>query len=257
MPNASNVAEVEAIKGRLEGSVAALLTEYRGLKVAELGELRASLRGSSTEYRVLKNTLTSIAVREAGYEDLVGLLQGPTAVAFVHGDPVQAAKDLAEFARTHPALIVKGGVMDGKVLGAAEVRQLATLEPREVLLARLAGLLQASAQQAVTLLAAPLRQVATMTAALRDKTPGEPQGGDAAVQPSDQKADEPGATPAPAAEAEAPAADATDATEAPDAEAAADTPDAEAAEAPQGETTDTSDTNDTNEAAAETAGAES
>ena len=169
MPNASNVAEVEAIKGRLEGSVAALLTEYRGLKVAELGELRASLRGSSTEYRVLKNTLTSIAVREAGYEDLVALLQGPTAVAFVHGDPVQAAKDLAEFARTHPALVVKGGVMDGRVLDAAEVRQLATLESREVLLARMAGLLQASAQRTVNLLAAPLRQVATMTAALRDK----------------------------------------------------------------------------------------
>ena len=179
MPNASNVAEVEAIKGRLEGSVAALLTEYRGLKVAELGELRASLRGSSTEYRVLKNTLTSIAVREAGYEDLVPLLQGPTAVAFIHGDPVQAAKDLADFARTHPALIVKGGVLDGKVLVADEVRRLATLESREVLLARLAGLLQASAQQTVSLLAAPLRQVATMTAALRDKTegPGEHQGG--------------------------------------------------------------------------------
>jgi large subunit ribosomal protein L10 len=189
VPNASNVAEVEAIKGRLEGSVAALLTEYRGLKVAELGELRASLRGSSTEYRVLKNTLTSIAVREAGYEDLVGLLQGPTAVAFVHGDPVQAAKDLAEFARTHPALIVKGGVMDGKILGAAEVRQLATLESREVLLARLAGLLQASAQQTVNLLAAPLRQVATMTAALRDR-----------------RAEEEG----PAAQAGAPAADADD-----------------------------------------------
>jgi large subunit ribosomal protein L10 len=179
VPNASNVAEVEAIKGRLEGSVAALLTEYRGLKVAELGELRASLRGSSTEYRVLKNTLTSIAVREAGYEELVPLLQGPTAVAFIHGDPVQAAKDLADFARTHPALIVKGGVLDGKVLAADEVRRLATLESREVLLARLAGLLQASAQQTVSLLAAPLRQVATMTAALRDKTegPGEHQGG--------------------------------------------------------------------------------
>ena len=180
MPNASNVAEVEAIKGRLEGSVAALLTEYRGLKVGELGELRASLRGSSTEYRVLKNTLTTIAVREAGYKDLVPLLQGPTAVAFVHGDPVQAAKDLAEFARTHPALIVKGGVMDGKVLDGDEVRRLATLESREVLLARLAGLFQASAQQTVSLLAAPLRQVATMTAALRDKQAegsGEPQGG--------------------------------------------------------------------------------
>ena len=220
MPNASNVAEVEAIKGRLEGSVAALLTEYRGLKVAELGELRASLRGSSTEYRVLKNTLTSIAVREAGYEDLVALLQGPTAVAFVHGDPVQAAKDLAEFARTHPSLVLKGGVMDGKVLGAAEVRQLATLESREVLLARLAGLLQASAQQTVNLLAAPLRQVATMTAALRD-----------------QKAEEPGATATPAPEAETePEAPAADTTEAP-------------AEG-------TTDTTDTNEPAAEAAGAE-
>ena len=197
MPNASNVAEVEAIKGRLEGSVAALLTEYRGLKVAELGELRASLRGSSTEYRVLKNTLTSIAVREAGYEDLVGLLQGPTAVAFVHGDPVQAAKDLAEFARTHPSLVVKGGVMDGKVLGADEVRRLATLESREVLLARLAGLLQASAQQTVNLLAAPLRQVATMTAALRDKTPGDPNATAEGAQPEAQAEAE-----------EAPAADA-------------------------------------------------
>lgn len=227
MPNASNVAEVEAIKGRLEGSVAALLTEYRGLKVAELGELRASLRGSSTEYRVLKNTLTSIAVREAGYEDLVALLQGPTAVAFVHGDPVQAAKDLAEFARTHPALVVKGGVMDGRVLDAAEVRQLATLESREVLLARMAGLLQASAQRTVNLLAAPLRQVATMTAALRDKTPGEPAAA---------------AAPAADAEAEAPA-EAPEATDAPAAEATAEA--------------DITDTNDTNEPAAEAARAES
>jgi large subunit ribosomal protein L10 len=173
VPNASNVAEVEAIKGRLEGSVAALLTEYRGLKVQELGELRASLRGSSTEYRVLKNTLTSIAVRQVGYDGLVPLLEGPTAVAFVHGDPVQAAKDLAEFARTHPALVVKGGVLDGKLLDADEVRRLATLESREVLLARIAGLLQAPLQRTVGLLAAPLRQVATMTSALRDQKPKE------------------------------------------------------------------------------------
>jgi len=169
VPSASNVAEVEAIKGRLEGSVAALLTDYRGLTVKDLGELRASLRGSSTEYRVLKNTLTSIAVRQAGYDDLIPLLQGPTAVAFIHGDPVQVAKDLADFARTHPALVVKGGVLDGKVLDADEVRRLATLESREVLLTRLAWLLQASLQQTATLLAAPLRQVATMTSALRDQ----------------------------------------------------------------------------------------
>jgi large subunit ribosomal protein L10 len=172
VPSASNVAEVEAIKGRLQGSVAALLTEYRGLNVKELGELRASLRGSSTEYRVLKNTLTSLAVRQVGYDQLVPLLEGPTAVAFVHGDAVQAAKDLAEFARTHPALVVKGGVLDGKVLDADEVRRLATLESREVLLARVAGLLQAPLQQAASLLAAPLRQVATMTSALRDQQSG-------------------------------------------------------------------------------------
>jgi large subunit ribosomal protein L10 len=169
VPSASNVAEVEAIKGRLEGSVAALLTEYRGLDVKDLFELRASLRGSQTEYRVLKNTLTSIAVQEVGYRDLVPLLEGPIAVAFVHGDPVQAAKDLAEFARTHPSLVLKGGVLDGKVLDADELRRLATLESREVLLARLAGLLQASLQQTASLLAAPLRQVTTMTTALRDQ----------------------------------------------------------------------------------------
>jgi len=170
VPNPSKIAEVEAIKGYLNDAVAALLTEYRGLKVKDMGELRDALRGSSTDYRVLKNTLTGIAVREAGYEDLVPLLDGPTAVAFVHGDPVQAAKDLAEFARRHPALVVKGGVLDGKVLDASSVRQLATLESREVMLARLAGMLQASLQRTAIMLAAPLRQVATMTAALRDKT---------------------------------------------------------------------------------------
>lgn len=197
MPNASNVAEVEAIKGRLEGSAAALLTEYRGLKVGELGELRASLRGSRTEYKIVKNTLTSIAVREVGYGGLVPLLRGPTAVAFVRGDVVQAAKDLAEFARTHPALVVKGGVLDGKVLDADGVRRLATLESREVLLARMAGLLQASLQQTVNLLAAPLRQVATMTAALRDKLDEEAgAAGTAAATPEDE---------APAADAAAPA----------------------------------------------------
>jgi large subunit ribosomal protein L10 len=169
VPNASNVAEVESIKGRLDDSVAALLTEYRGLKVAELGELRIALRKSGTEYKVLKNTLARIAATDKGFDGLVPMLEGPTAFAFVKGDPVQAAKDLSEFARTHPALVVKGGLVEGRVLPADEVRRLATLESREVLLAKVAGLLQANLQQAVNLLAAPLRQVATMTAALRDK----------------------------------------------------------------------------------------
>ena len=169
MPNASNVAEVESIKGRLDDSVAALLTEYRGLKVGELGELRIALRKSQTEYKVLKNTLASIAAKDSGFDELVPMLEGPVAFAFVKGDPVQAAKDLSDFARAHPALVLKGGLVEGRVLPAEEVRRLATLESREVLLAKIAGLLQANLQQAVSLLAAPLRQVATMTAALRDK----------------------------------------------------------------------------------------
>jgi large subunit ribosomal protein L10 len=185
VPSASNVAEVEAIKERLEGSTAALLTEYRGLKVSELGQLRASLRASRTDYKVVKNTLTSIAVRQVGHEELVGLLEGPTAVAFVRGDVVQAAKDLAEFARAHPSLVIKGGVLEGKVLDADGVRRLATLESREVMLARMAGLLQAPLQQAVNLLAAPLRQVATMTAALRDKLEEESGAPGAAAASSD------------------------------------------------------------------------
>jgi large subunit ribosomal protein L10 len=179
VPNASKVAEVEAIKGYLNGSVAALLTEYRGLKVKDMGELRDSLRGSETDYRVIKNTLTSIAVSEAGYQDLLPLLDGPTAVAFVHGDPVQAAKDLAEFARTHPALVVKGGVLDGRVVDADSVRQLATLESRDVMLARLAGMFQASLQRTAIMLSAPLRQVATMSAALRDQRQESEGGGQA------------------------------------------------------------------------------
>jgi large subunit ribosomal protein L10 len=207
VPAASKVAEVEAIKGYLNDSVAALLTEYRGLKVKDMGELRASLRGSQTDYRVLKNTLTGIAASEAGFQELVPLLDGPTAVAFVHGDPVQAAKDLAEFARTHPALVVKGGVLDGRVVDAESVRHLATLESREVLLARLAGMLQASLQRTAILLAAPLRQVATMSAALRDQR----QETEGAAQP-----ETPAAEAAAAPEGEAPAAEAQgEAAEAP------------------------------------------
>jgi large subunit ribosomal protein L10 len=200
VPNASKVAEVEAIKGYLTDSVAALLTEYRGLKVKEMGELRDSLRNSSTDYRVLKNTLTGIAIDQVGYKDLLPMLDGPTAMAFVHGDPVQAAKDLAEFARTHPALVLKGGVLDGKVLDAASVRQLATLESREVMLSRLAGMFQASLQRTAVLVSAPLRQVATMTAALRDQRE-QSEGPAAAAAP--EPAAEAAAAPEPAAEAAA------------------------------------------------------
>ena len=124
-----------------------MLTEYRGLTVAQLKELRRSLAGNAT-YAVVKNTLTKIAAREAGVDTLEPLLEGPSAIAFVTGDPVEVAKSLRSFGREHPLLVVKGGVLDGKPLTAAEIRTLADLESREVLLAKLAGAMKASLSQA-------------------------------------------------------------------------------------------------------------
>ena len=154
-------------------SSAAVLTEYRGLTVAELKELRRSL-GTDTSYAVVKNTLTKIAAREAGVSAFDDLLQGPSAIAFVKGDPVEAAKGLRDFAKAHPLLVIKGGVMEGKALAPDEIRKLADLESREVLLARLAGALQASLQNAVSLFAAPLSQAARAIEALRQKAEADP-----------------------------------------------------------------------------------
>jgi large subunit ribosomal protein L10 len=154
-------------------SNAAVLTEYRGLTVVQLKELRRSL-GADTTYSVVKNTLTKIAAREAGLSAFDDLLQGPSAIAFVKGDPVEAAKGLRDFARTHPMLVIKGAVLDGRAISVDEVRQLADLESREVLLARLAGAFNASLQQAVSLFAAPLSQAARAVDALRQKAEADP-----------------------------------------------------------------------------------
>ncbi len=152
---------------------AAVLTEYRGLTVKQLKDLRRSL-GADTTYSVVKNTLTKIAAGNAGLTGLDDLLAGPTAVAFVKGDPVAAAKGLRDFAKAHPALVVKGGVMDGKTLSADEVKKLADLESREVLLAKLAGAMKASLTQAVYLFAAPLSQAARVLGALEAKAQQDP-----------------------------------------------------------------------------------
>jgi large subunit ribosomal protein L10 len=154
-------------------SNAAVLTEYRGLTVAQLKELRRSL-GADTTYSVVKNTLTKIAAREAGLSAFEELLQGPSAIAFVKGDPVTAAKGLRDFSRAHPLLVIKGAVLDGRAISVDEVRQLADLESREVLLARLAGAFNASLQQAVSLFAAPLSQAARVVDALRQKAEADP-----------------------------------------------------------------------------------
>ena len=193
---------VEEITGRFQESSAALLTEYRGLSVSDIAELRGALREADAEYKVLKNTLARIAVREVGLEDLVGLLEGPTAIAFCKGDAVAAAKALDEAAKKFPVLVIKGGVLRGKVIDAAQAKELASLEPREVQLAKIAMLLNAPLQQTVNVFAASLRDLGSMLGqVLAKKESGELPGGSGEPAPA---AEAP--APEPEAEAEAPAA---------------------------------------------------
>jgi large subunit ribosomal protein L10 len=167
------VAEVAELTERFNSSSSAVLAEYRGLTVAQLAELRRSL-GEQATFSVVKNTLTKLAVAQAGLADeLDGLLTGPSAIAFVTGDVVEAAKGLRDFAKTYPALVIKGGVVDGTSMTPAEIERLADLESREVLLAKLAGAMKASmANAAATFVALPA-QMARLAAALQAKREGE------------------------------------------------------------------------------------
>jgi large subunit ribosomal protein L10 len=173
MARPDKAAAVAELTEEFRSSSAAVLTEYRGLTVAQLKELRRSL-GADTSYAVVKNTLTKIAAKDAGVSAFDGLLQGPSAIAFVKGDPVEAAKGLRDFAKAHPLLVIKGGVLDGKSMTPVELTKLADLESREVLLAKMAGALQASLQNAVSLFAAPLAQTARVLDALRQKAEQDP-----------------------------------------------------------------------------------
>ena len=173
MARPDKAAAVAELTEAFRDSSAAVLTEYRGLTVAQLKELRRSLAGNAT-YAVVKNTLTKIAAREAGIDTFEPLLEGPSAVAFITGDPVLVAKGLRDFARTYPLLVVKGGVLDGRPLSADEVRKLADLESREVLLAKLAGGLNAPATKLAGALAAPAASLARLFAALVAKAQEDP-----------------------------------------------------------------------------------
>ena len=205
MARPDKAAAVAELTEEFRSSNAAVLTEYRGLTVAQLKELRRSL-GADTSYAVVKNTLTKIAAKDAGVAAFDDLLQGPSAIAFVKGDPVEAAKGLRDFAKAHPLLVIKGGVLDGKSLSPAEITKLADLESREVLLAKMAGALQASLTNAVSLFAAPLAQTARVIEALRQKAEQDPsvlQGGagtPVAAEP-EVEAEEPSAPEAAAEEA--------------------------------------------------------
>ena len=225
MARPEKVAVVDEIRTKLGDADAAILTEYRGLTVTELATLRGALRPAATEYKVFKNTLARRAAEEAGLTELAELLQGPTAIAFVRGDAVAAAKALRDFGRTSPALVVKGGLLGPRVLTPRDIEALAEIEPREVLLARLAGGFQAPLTKAAGLFQAFTRNFAYGVKALIDQ---RVEGGEEAP-PAEAPAEEAAASDAPAAEteAQAPAADSEEA-EAPAAEA--ETADAETAE---------------------------
>jgi len=165
---ADKQASVAELTGLFQTSKAVLLTEYRGLTVAQLKELRRSISNDAT-YAVAKNTLLSIAAKNAGVDAFEGQFAGPTAVAFVSGDVVSVAKAMREFAKANPLLVVKAGYFDGAALTAAEVNKLADLESREVLLAKAAGAFKASLFGAAYMFQAPLAQAARAVDALRQK----------------------------------------------------------------------------------------
>jgi large subunit ribosomal protein L10 len=168
MARPDKTAHVAELVESFQESAGAVLTEYRGLTVKQLQNLRRAL-GENASYAVVKNTLTQIAASQAGIDGFDTLLTGPTAIAFINGDVVEAAKGLRDFAKANPALVIKGGILDGNLLDAKEIARLADLESREVLLGRLAGGMLASLSQAVYLLNAPLAQVARLAGALQAK----------------------------------------------------------------------------------------
>jgi len=217
MPNAEKIEKVTALKERIKGAQALLLAEYRGLSVHDATELRRSL-SEQARFSIVKNTLFRRAAADAGVAELEQLLDGPTAVAFVDGDVVATAKKVVDAARKFPALVLKGGYLDGKLLSAAEAQALATLESREVLLSRVAGMMKAEMSQAASMFQAIQGRFLGVLEAYRDKLPG------AAEETAPEVAE-------PAAEPEAgatPEAEATDAEQATEAELAAEEPEAEA-----------------------------
>ena len=225
MARPDKAAAVAELTEKFSSSAGAVLTEYRGLTVKALKDLRRTL-GDDATYAVSKNTLTTIAAREAGVEGLEEHLVGPTAIAFIDGDPVTVAKGLRDFGRANPLLVIKGGVLDGKFLSPDEVRRMADLETREVLLAKVAGGLQGVLQQAVSLFAAPLSQAARTLAALETAAADDPSLLAAAVPGATEETQEPNTEEIAEAAPVAEATDAAPAAEAPEAAPVAEATDA-------------------------------
>ncbi|MGQ0576138.1 MAG: 50S ribosomal protein L10 [Pseudonocardia sp.] len=193
MARPEKVAVVDEIAEKFRGSSASVVTEYRGLTTAQLHRLRRAL-GADVTYRVAKNTLVKRAAADAGVQGLDELLVGPTAIAFVVGEPVDAAKVLRDFAKDNKALVIKGGFMDGHALTVDEVNRIADLESREVLLAKLAGAMKGNLAKAACLFAAPASQVARLAQALADKRAAEAPGDPAPAADAPADTDDPADT---------------------------------------------------------------
>ncbi len=201
MAKPAKVSTVAEIADSFRNSTAAVVTEYRGLTMAELTELRRSL-GRDTAYTVAKNTLVKRAASDAGVQGLDDLFTGPTAVAFISGEPVDAAKVLRDFAKAHPLLVIKGGLLDGKSVSPGEVNKLAELESRDVLLAKMAGAMKGTLTKAAVLFSQLPSQVVRLAAALLEKRTSETPADAAAEAPAaEPPADEAPIVDAPADEA--------------------------------------------------------
>lgn len=178
MARPEKVAVVDEVREELSENPATLLTEYRGLSVGDMAELRAALREAGARYVVVKNTLARIAARDAGYGSLEELFTGPTALTYCGDEPVRPAKALRRFAKDHPELVVKGGVLEGRVVDAETAEGLADLETREDLLQRFTQLLYGALANTASLLQAPIRDMARLVSALEEEgvnPPGEPE----------------------------------------------------------------------------------
>jgi large subunit ribosomal protein L10 len=215
-PNTRKVERVAELKERIDRSDALLLTEYRGLTVSEITELRRSLAEGGTKFAVVKNTLMRRAVNDAGVAELEPMLEGPSAVAFVEGDPVAAAKSVVDAAKKFPTLVLKGGFMDGKLLSAADAKALASLESREAMLSKIAGLMKSEMSKAAAMFVGAQSKFLGVLEAYKDKLPAEDVVEAAAPATDDASAtevsteDAPAAEEAPTEDAEAPAAEAVD-----------------------------------------------
>lgn len=183
MPKAEKIERVAGLKERIERSEALLLTEYRGLTVSDITELRRSLAEGGAGFSVVKNTLMRRAAADASIGELDSLLEGPTAVAFVSGDPVAAAKKVVDAAKRFPALILKGGYMDGRVLSAGEAKELADLESREVMLSKVAGMLKSEMSRAAAMFVAAQSRFLSLLDAYREKV-------SAGTEPPEERATE-------------------------------------------------------------------